>query len=121
MIFNSYSHLKDKHAFLSPSKYHWINYDDEKLERVFIKSMDAARGTALHALAHDLITLKQNLPNTKKTLNMYVNDALGYQMQSEVTLFYSENCFGHADAIGFRRNRLRIHDLKNGVTPTSMN
>lgn len=121
MIFNRYSHLKDKHAFLSPSKYHWINYDDEKLERVFLKSMDAAKGTALHALAHDLITLGVKLPNSRKTLNMYVNDALGFRMQSEVTLFYSDNCFGHADSIGFRRNLLRIHDLKNGVSPVSMN
>lgn len=120
MIFNSYSHLKDKHAFLSPSKYHWVNYDEEKLGRVFLKSMDAAKGTALHALAHDLITLQVKLPATKKTLNMYVNDALGFRMESEVTLYYSDNCFGHADSIGFRRNKLRIHDLKNGVTPVSM-
>lgn len=121
MIFNSYSHLKDKHAFLSPSKYHWINYTDDKLERVFTASMAAARGTALHALANDLIKLEVKLPNTRKTLNMYVNDALGYMMTSEVTLYYSDNCFGHADAIGFRRNKLRIHDLKTGTHPSSEN
>lgn len=119
MLFNRYSHLKDKHAFLSPSKYHWINYDPEKLERMFYASMAAKRGTELHALAHDLIRLGVKLPNTRKTLNMYVNDALGYRMHSEVTLFYSENCFGHADTIVFRRNKLRIHDLKTGVNPTS--
>jgi hypothetical protein len=119
VIFNSYSHLKDKHAFLSPSKYHWINYTDDKLERVFAASMMAARGTQLHDLAADLIRLGVPLRSTKATLNMYVNDALGFKMHPEQTLFYSENCFGHADAIGFRRNKLRIHDLKTGASPTS--
>lgn len=119
MLFNSYSHLKDKHAFLSPSKYHWINYDPDKLERMFLASMQSAKGTRLHALAAELISLEQKLTANRKTLNMYVNDCIGYRMQSEVTFFYSENCFGHADAAGFRRNKLRIFDLKTGVAPTS--
>jgi hypothetical protein len=119
MHFNSYSHLKDKHAFLSPSKYHWINYDPEKLARMYVASQQAARGTALHDLADKLIKLEVKLKDNGSTLSRYVNDALGYRMSSEVTLFYSENCFGHADAIGFRRNKLRIHDLKTGVSPTS--
>jgi hypothetical protein len=33
---------------------------------------------------------------------------------------YSENCFGTADAISFRDEFLRIHDLKTGVTPAHM-
>ena len=41
-------------------------------------------------------------------------------MTPEQPLYYSENCFGTADAISFRRNQLRIHDLKTGSTPTSM-
>ena len=51
---------------------------------------------------------------------MYVNDAIGYLMTPEQVLYYSENCFGTADAICFRNNLLRIHDLKTGVTPTHM-
>lgn len=35
MNFKKHSELEGKHAFLSPSGYHWINYDDEKLERVY--------------------------------------------------------------------------------------
>ena len=31
MNFNKHSDLEGCHAFLSASKYHWINYDDEKL------------------------------------------------------------------------------------------
>ena len=41
-------------------------------------------------------------------------------MTPEQTLFYSENCFGTADAIGFRDGLLRIHDLKTGATPAKM-
>ena len=29
-------------------------------------------------------------------------------------LYYSENCYGTADAIAFRNGMLRIHDLKTG-------
>ena len=50
----------------------------------------------------------------------YVNDCIGYKMESEIILKYSDLCFGTADAIGVRRNWLRIHDLKTGVTPASM-
>lgn len=50
---------------------------------------------------------------------MYVNDAIGYRMNAEQPLYYSDNCFGTADAVSFRRNKLRVHDLKTGVTPTS--
>ena len=38
----------------------------------------------------------------------------------EQALYYSDNCFGTADAISFKKNFLRIHDLKTGVTPGSM-
>jgi hypothetical protein len=40
-------------------------------------------------------------------------------MHPEQILYYSENCYGTADVIAFRRGMLRIHDLKTGVTPTS--
>jgi hypothetical protein len=49
-----------------------------------------------------------------------VNDAIGYKMTPEQSLYYSNNAFGTADAISFRDNLLRIHDLKTGVSPTSM-
>jgi hypothetical protein len=41
-------------------------------------------------------------------------------MTPEQPLFYSDNCFGTADAICFRNNLLRIHDFKSGVTPAHM-
>lgn len=119
MIFNTHSNLVGQHAFLSASKYHWINYDDDKLDASYLSALAARRGTELHELAHNLIRLGVKLPKTPTTLNMYVNDALGYRMSPEQVLYYSENCFGTADAISYRRNKLRVHDLKTGVTQTS--
>lgn len=120
MHFNAHSNLVGKHAFLSPSNYHWINYDEDKLDRVFFMNEAAKRGVEIHALAHQAIRLGVKLPTTRKTLNMYVNDAIGYRMTPEQHLYYSDNCFGTADAIGFRANRLRVHDLKTGVNEASI-
>lgn len=115
MRFNDNSKLAGQHAFLSASKHSWINYPEDKLDRVFLSNLAAQRGTKLHALAHDLISLGVRLPDIPTTMNLYVNDAIGYRMKSEQILFYSINCFGTADTIAFRNNLLRIHDLKNGV------
>jgi hypothetical protein len=79
----------------------------------------AKRGTDLHELAHDAIRLGVKLGKSNNALSTYVIDAINYKMSTEVTLFYSRNCFGTADCISFRRNKLRIHDLKTGVTATS--
>lgn len=120
MNFKKHSDLEGRHAFLSASKYHWINYDEEKLSDTYLKYLATQRGTELHAFACQCIRLGVKLPRTRKTLNMYVNDAIGYKMTPEQPLYYSENCFGTADAISFNKNLLRIHDLKTGVSPTSM-
>lgn len=120
MNWNRHSNLEGLHAFLSASKHHWINYDSEKLEDVYSKFQAAQKGTELHAFASDAIRLGIKLPKSNKTLNLYVNDAIGFKMDTEVTLFYSPNCFGTADAISFRSGFLRIHDLKTGVSRTSL-
>jgi hypothetical protein len=119
MIFNKHSDLLGRHAFLSASKYHWTNYDEDKLERTYMTALAVQRGNELHAFAHEAIRLGIKLPRNATTLNMYVNDAIGYRMSPEQSLFYSQNCFGTADAIGFKKGLLRVHDLKTGVTPTS--
>lgn len=119
MIFNAHSDLYGRHAFLSPSNYHWLNYNEEKLELRYAAAMAAKRGSDLHALAHEAIRLGVKLSRVNRALSTYVNDAIGYKMTCEQTLFYSENCFGMADTISFRRNKLRIHDLKTGITHTS--
>lgn len=120
MIFNEHPNLVGRHAFLSPSKYHWTNYDVEKLEQTYISSLALQRGIELHAFAHDAIRLGIKLPRSRKTLNAYVNDAIGHRMKPEQVLYYSENAFGTADAISFREDFLRIHDLKTGAKTSSM-
>lgn len=119
MIFNKHSLLEGRHAFLSPSSYSWLNYDDQKLEARFHAAMAARRGTDIHALAHESIRLGIKLSRANQALSTYVNDAIGYKMVCEQILYYSDNCFGTTDTLSFRRNKLRIHDLKTGITVTS--
>lgn len=102
------------HAFLGASNYHWLNYDDEKLVKVFINKLAAAKGTAYHELAAKLIKMKTELPNNGSTLSLYVNDAIHYGMRPEEKLYYSKYAYGTADAICFREGILRISDLKTG-------
>lgn len=117
------NHSKDvpegSHAFLGASKYHWLNYSDEKIVEAYNNHLAKVRGTELHDLAAKLIKLKTKLPSSRKTINMYVNDAIGFKMRPEQPLRYSEFCFGTADAICIRKNTLRIHDLKTGKTKPS--
>ena len=120
MIFNKHSNLEGQHAFLGASKYHWVNYDEAKVAELYSKFLATQRGAVLHAFAADCISLGQKLPKSRKTLNMYVNDAIGFKMKPEQILYFSDNCFGTADAISFRNDFLRIHDLKTGLIPAHM-
>lgn len=120
MKFLKHLNYEGKHAFLGASQFHWIRYSDAKIADSY-KSFKARQwGTELHDIAHNLITHSIKLPDEEKTLNMFVNDAIGFHMESEQVLLYSENCFGTADAICFRNDILRIHDLKTGETKTHM-
>lgn len=121
MNFNDHSKLTGLHAFLSASSYHWLNYDDEKLRTVYNNNLAKEKGTELHEFAAKAIELGIKLPKSNKTLNNYVNDAIGFKMVPEQVLYFSENCFGTADSICFKNNFLRIHDLKTGTNPASMN
>jgi len=120
MNFNKHSDLEGEHAFLGGSRYHWVGYDEEKLNSAYLKYIAIQKGTELHELAKKLIELGVKLPKVKKAFNQYVNDAIGFRMIPEQILFYSYNAFGTADAICFRDNYLRIHDLKTGVSTVSM-
>lgn len=119
MDFNIHSNLNG-HAFLSPSSPSWLNYNDDKFDRVYLASLAAAKGTRKHAVAHELIDLRIKLPDDEKTMSLYVNDAIGYQMTCEQVLKYSANCWGTADTISHRHDILRIHDLKTGANEASM-
>lgn len=145
MIFNKHSELEGSHAILSPSGYSWLNYKNEdEFFRRFKSAYAQAIGTSIHSLARELIDNKIRLNKHDKkvavihliedgiprsvidaedwydTLMAYVNDAIGFRMTPEVPLLYSPNAFGTTDAIAFKDNVLRIHDLKTGVTPAKM-
>ena len=120
MNFHRYSSLEGLHAPFSPSQPSWLRYDDERALEVFRNKKAAEMGSRLHQWAKDTIDLGLKQPRSKKTLYAYVNDAIGYKMDTEVVLFYSPRFFGTADAICFRNNFLRIHDLKTGKTPVHM-
>lgn len=79
-------------------------------------------GTRLHEWAAETIQLGIKLPKSKKTLNMYVNDAIGFGMTPEVVLYYSPYFYGTADTICYNEKTkvLIIHDLKSGIIPAHM-
>ena len=114
MSFVKHSNLEGLHAPFSPSQPSWLRYDDEKAIEVYSNRKAAALGSQLHEWAKTTIDLRIKQPRSRKTLYAYVNDAIGFGMDTEVVLFYSERFFGTADAISFKNNFLRIHDLKTG-------
>lgn len=144
MIFDTHKELRGKHASLTPSQPFWLRYSEEQLFQKYVSSYSQVMGTSLHELAETLIknslklkkgdklTVISHLLNNGIPRNVididriypnfmaYVNDAVGFKLTPEQILYYSPYCFGTADAISFRNNFLRIHDLKTGTTPAKM-
>ena len=144
MNWNRHSNLEGAHAFLSASKYNWLNKSDEELIDSYRNSFATTIGTLLHAYAADAIRFREKLRkgdakgvkfdlmrrgipefaidihNVFPTLMRYVNDSIGFQMDPEVLLYYSDTCFGTTDAIQYYGDMLRINDLKTGTTPVKM-
>lgn len=120
MIFNKHLNIEGLHAPFSASSPVWLKYSDNKLIDSYVSQQAKERGTRLHAWAKETIDLGLKQSRSKKSLYQYVNDAIGFNMSTEVVLFYSERFFGTADAISFRNNELRIHDLKTGITPAKI-
>lgn len=144
MIFNEHSNLKGKHAMLAPSQPHWLRYSEDQLFQRYASQYAQTMGTLLHELAETLIEnnlklkksdklvvlthlLKNGIPRNVIDMDRiynnfmtYVNDAIGFKLTPEQILYYSDYCFGTADAISFRNNFLRIHDYKSGSIPAKM-
>ena len=114
MNFVKHLNLEGLHAPFSASQSAWLRYSDDKAIAVYRKKKAAEMGTRLHAWAKDTIDLGIKQARSNKTLCAYVNDAIGFRMDTEVVLYYSDYFFGTADAISFNKNVLRIHDLKTG-------
>lgn len=120
MRFNKHTEIEGRHSFLSPSKYAWLRYDDQKIERMFMEHLAHLRGVEEHDFAARAIKLGHRQEDVQKTINMYINDCIGWRMKPEVPLLWSDFCYGTADALGFveRDLLLRVSDLKTGKTPT---
>lgn len=118
--FNNHNNLHGLHAPFSASRSSWLRYNDERAIEVYTNLKAAEMGTKLHEWAKKTIDLGIKQPKSKKTIYAYVNDAIGYRMDTEVVLFYSARFFGTADSICFRDGVLRIHDLKTGLKPVHM-
>lgn len=146
MQFNKHYNLEGKHALLSASSWRWINDDEDSLMQRICSQYSQMMGTILHEIAckHIKHRIKLNKYDKKNVVlelltngipgmvidridmdsifeNMmnYVNDGIGFKMEPEVVLCYSDNFFGTADTIKFSEEEhfLRIHDYKSGVTP----
>lgn len=143
MNYNDHSKLKGAHASFGASKCSWLNKDEEAIISAFTNSKAQELGTALHDISRGFIEERVKFRKVYKpciilmlrlfyhipryavnitdesieNMQAYVNDAIGYHMSPEVVLYYSDFFFGTADAIDFRNNLLRIHDLKTGSLP----
>ena len=119
MPFNDHSSLRGLHAFLSPSNYHWLNYDRQKMKARLSAHQAAARGTRIHAWAHEAIRLGMRQKRNGSHIDRYINDGIGHRMETDFMIFYSEDAFGEADTLCYREEKgkptLRIHDLKTGL------
>lgn len=123
MQWNNHSKILGNHAFLGASQHGWLNDDPEKLKIRYRRFLAVKRGTDLHELAAKMIKLGVELDHSStRTFDQYVNDAIGFRMTPEQPLYYSDNCFGTADAIAYdeKKRFLRIHDLKTGEVPAKM-
>lgn len=111
------SRLEGQHAFLSPSQPAWLRYSDSHLIDMYRQESAKQKGTRLHAWAEETIKLGITQPlKTENSLYNFVNDAIGYNMESEKLLYHTDYCFGTSDAIKFDGTVLRVYDLKTGVT-----
>ena len=47
MNFNNHSNLEGQHAFLGASKYHWINYSEDKVAEAYSKNFSHSERNSL--------------------------------------------------------------------------
>lgn len=145
MNWNEHSDLRGRHATLSPSSAKsWFNYSDETNDQLFKRAISeyaSQQGTIIHDYVKDRIIYKLEINEFEKndillellrngiprkmidvdqffqTVMEYTNDAIEFGLTPELPLFYSSNCYGTCDTIGYAKRYLRIHDLKTGNTP----
>ena len=149
MNWNRHYKLEGLHAPLGASKPNWALDEDEQFRQRILSFYASSIGTKLHAIAKKYISNHFKMHKYDKSsvvldliddgipaqvidildfdsmfvnLMAYVNDAVGFGMDAEILLYFSDNCFGTADTIGYfeKQRCLRIHDLKTGKTPAKI-
>ena len=94
MRFKKHFHLEGQHEFLSPSVYHWINYDEERLEFRYKLSRAAIEGMEQHRYAAIAIEEREIQDDETTTVGMYINQCIQYHMHPEVVLYFSLTLLG---------------------------
>lgn len=129
---------------LGASQHAWLNYDEDKLFLAYKRIYAQAIGTWTHDYARRFIKYGQPAKTGDKTgllihlldnhipanvidinklfdtWRLYVNDSVRNRMRPEQVLYFSKNAFGTADAISFKKEKLKIFDLKTGDRKATM-
>ena len=110
------------HSTFSPSDKSWLNFDREKIRQRVMMARAIQRGTELHELAKHCIDMRTPLDPSNGIISAYVRDCIDFGMDTEVSLMYSEDIGGTADALKFDmcNSILRISDLKTGERKASI-
>ena len=83
-----------------------------------VKMIQLFMSDSKEGFSDELIDFIPNLPpEIFKSLVLYVDDCIGFNMSPEQKLMFNDKCFGTADAIGFDGSTLRVSDLKTGDAP----
>lgn len=78
MNFNNHSNLEGQHAFLGASKYHWINYGEDKVAEAYRNFLATQKGTVLHwyimnPSKEELEDLLENICEIAAELGIHIN------------------------------------------------
>lgn len=102
---------------------------NQTVKRPLTYKLLANAGIPINVINRDeIVTYGQELLDSMRTIpkeswetvKSYINDSSGLKMVPEQPFKYSDYIYGTADAVVFRDNLLRIHDLKTGSGPTHM-
>ena len=83
--------------------------------RTYIFQKYSSDKYGLSKFGRNLLNHLKKIPSD--TIINYVNDSIGFKMNPETVVYYSENFFGTADALKFKDDAVMIFDLKTGSSP----
>lgn len=116
-----------EYAFISIKRFHKVTSIKELIKDldsfIFDKWYDSVKDRLSKDGERELSCLKYvsgTNPEVFETVKSYINDAIGFKMEPEVVVRYTDDFMGTADSLIFSNNNLRIHDLKTGSGVTHM-